>query len=199
MRCGAGTDSATLDAIDDPGTECETTDVLTPADRPDRPRRPGGRDRRTGAAGGDRRGRARPARDRRSAGPADRRDRRDRPQRAATPSSPARRKVKGKAAKVTVTCSVKLAAAAPLSVRASFKRGDRVVAAASGVRHSGGEISLRDSAARSPRGRYNLVLTFTVDGAPHDRHAARPRRLAAPANVNCAGWGGWGATGAAAR
>ena len=73
-------------------------------------------------------------------------------------------KGKGAAAKVKVTCSIKLAAAAHARVRASFMRGARVVAAASGVRHSNGGISLRVRRAQIARGRYNLVLSFTVDG-----------------------------------
>ena len=63
-----------------------------------------------------------------------------------------------------ITCSVKLAAAAHARVRASFMRGARVVAAARGVRHSDGGISLRVRRGKMARGRYNLVLSFTVDG-----------------------------------
>jgi hypothetical protein len=76
--------------------------------------------------------------------------------------TPAKRK--GKSAKVTVTCSVKLAAAARASVRAVFKRGHHVVAAAGGVRHSGGRISLHLRRGQMARGRYHLVLTFTAHG-----------------------------------
>ena len=49
-------------------------------------------------------------------------------------------------------------------MRAAFKRGGQVVAAARGVRHSDGAIALRVRRGQMARGRYNLVLTFTVDG-----------------------------------
>jgi hemolysin type calcium-binding protein len=144
-QCGTGADTATLDAIDDPGTECETKDVLNPIG----PTGPAGPTGATGGTGGTGATGATGA-----TGPKGRD--------AVVTCTPA--KGKGKAAKVTVTCSVKLAAAARARVRASFMRGARVVAAARGVRHSDGAISLRVRRGQMARGRYNLVLSFTVDG-----------------------------------
>jgi len=72
-------------------------------------------------------------------------------------------KGKGKAAKVTVTCSVKLATASSARVRAVFKRAGHVVAVARGARR-GGAVRLRLGHRRLARGRYDLVLTFTVRG-----------------------------------
>jgi Ca2+-binding RTX toxin-like protein len=148
VRCGAGADTATLDAIDDPGTECESTDVPnvvgptgpTGAAGPAGPAGTPGKTGATGATGA----KGAPGRN------------------AIVTCTPA--KGKGKAAKVVVTCSVKLAAAAHASVRAVFKRGNHVVAAARGTRHSGGKVSLRMRRGQMARGRYNLVLTFTADG-----------------------------------
>ena len=62
-----------------------------------------------------------------------------------------------------VTCAVKLATAARASrVRGVFKRGDRVVAAARVSRRGGPCRS--GPCRRLARGRYRLVLTYTVDG-----------------------------------
>ena len=148
VRCGSGADIATLDAIDDPGTECETTDVPNTVG-PTGPTGPAGPTGATGPAGGT--GATGPA------GPAGAAGRN-----AVVTCVPG--KPKGKSTKVTVTCSVKLAAAARASVRAVFMRNNSVVAAASGVRHSGGRISLNLRRAKIARGRYDLVLTFKVDG-----------------------------------
>ena len=148
VRCGAGADTATLDAIDDPGTECESTDVPnvvgpTGPTGPAGPAGPAGTAGKTGGTG--------------PAGPKGAPGRN-----AIVTCTPA--KGKGKASKVRVTCSVKLAAASRASVRAAFKRGNRVVAAARGTRHSGGRVSLRLRRGQIARGRYDLVLTFTADG-----------------------------------
>ncbi len=70
-------------------------------------------------------------------------------------------KVKG--SKVKVTCSVALATAAHASVRATFSRAGKVVARVKGVRR-GGRIALRMGNHRLARGRYTVVLTYTLHG-----------------------------------
>jgi hypothetical protein len=70
---------------------------------------------------------------------------------------------KVKAGKVKVTCTVKLATASSTRVRAVFKRAGRVVAVARGARH-GGAVRLRLGHGKLARGRYDVVLTFKVDG-----------------------------------
>ena len=127
----------------------------------DRPDRPGGADGVPGSTG------ARPAPPARPAPTG-----RD----AVVTCTPA--KGKGKASKVTVTCSVKLAAAARASVRAVFKRGDRVVAAARGVRHSGGRISL--NAAPRPDG----PRALPARARPSRSTAAAPRSPSASASAS---------------
>jgi hypothetical protein len=64
---------------------------------------------------------------------------------------------------VKVTCTVKLATASSARVRAVFKRNGRTVAVARGAR-SGGAVRLRVGHGRLARGRYDLVLTYTVRG-----------------------------------
>jgi Ca2+-binding RTX toxin-like protein len=105
VRCGAGADTAALDAIDD-AAECETTDVLTTIgpQGPSGPAGPAGPTGATGATGGT--------------GPAGRD--------AVVTCVPG----KAKGGKVKVTCSVKIASAS--AVRAVFRRGGRAVAARRG-------------------------------------------------------------------
>ncbi|HEX5620620.1 MAG TPA: calcium-binding protein [Solirubrobacteraceae bacterium] len=146
VKCAGGTDTATLDAIDDPGTECETTSLPpTGTTGPTGPAGPAGPAGPSGPAGPT--GKTGPA------GPAGRD--------AVVTCKPA--KGKGKAAKVTVTCTVKLATASATRVRAVFKRAGHVVAVARGARR-GGAVRLRLGDAKLARGRYDVVLVYTVDG-----------------------------------
>ena len=71
----------------------------------------------------------------------------------------------GAAKKVTVVCSVKLAARARASVRGVLKRGGRAVATARASRRAG-KLALRLN-RQMTRGVYDLVLTWTE----HDRRA----------------------------
>jgi len=153
VRCSTGADTATLDAIDDPGTECETADVPPAGPTgPAGPQGPAGQDGAPGAQGPS--GAQGPAGAQGAPGAQGPAGAQGAPGRDATVTC---KSGKGKAGarKVTVVCSVKLATPARASMTAVFKRGGRVVAAGSGR---------RSVAARLARGRYELVLTYTVRG-----------------------------------
>jgi Ca2+-binding RTX toxin-like protein len=143
VKCGSEADTAVLDAIDDAGTECETTSV-PPAGQtgPAGPQGPTGG---TGATG--------PSGPTGATGPAG-------------PTGPAGRNAvvtcKPVKAKPKVVCTVKLAAAARATVRGVFTRAGKVVARASGRGHKSGRVALQ--IARLPRGRYQLVITFKAHG-----------------------------------
>jgi Ca2+-binding RTX toxin-like protein len=138
VRCSTGTDTATLDEIDDAGTECETADVPpTDTTGPAGPQGPAGQSGATGAKGS-----------RGTQGPA------GAPGRDAVVScKPA--KGKGSARKTTVVCSVKAAASARPTTNVVVRRAGRVVTAGSGR---------RSVALRLARGRYDLVVTYTIGG-----------------------------------
>jgi Ca2+-binding RTX toxin-like protein len=142
VRCGTGSDTATLDAIDDAATDCEATDVAatTPTSGPAGPAGLAGQTGATGAPG--------------ATGPAG-------------PQGPAGRDAvvtctpgKAKKGKVAVTCSVKLAAKAT-SLRARFLRSGHVVATAHAASTGG---ALRLDHGHLERGSYTVVLSYTVDG-----------------------------------
>jgi Ca2+-binding RTX toxin-like protein len=143
VRCGTESDTAVLDAVDDVTSECETTQVApdgaTGPAGPPGPAGPGGPAGPAGPAGG-----AGPA------GPAGRN--------AVVTCQPV--KGKGTAKKVTVVCSVKLAAGARTSVRGVLKRGGRAVARARATRRAG-KLALKLD-RRMSGGAYDLVLTWTV-------------------------------------
>jgi Ca2+-binding RTX toxin-like protein len=157
IRCAAGTDTATADAVDDVGTECETASVpptgQTGPQGPAGPAGPTGATGATGATGST--GAAGSAGKTGATGATGK----------TGPAGPAGRdavvtcKVKGK----KVTCSVKLATTSRASrVRGVFKRSGRVVASAR-VSRRGGGVSV-EPGRRLARGRYRLVITYTVDG-----------------------------------
>jgi hypothetical protein len=142
VRCGGNADSATLDAVDDAATDCESMDVARATPTPG-PAGPAGSPGATGAPGAN--GQAGPAG---PAGPAGRD--------AVVTCTPG----KAKKGKVTVTCAVKLAAKANVrSLRARFLKGGKVVAAARA--HAS---ALRVDHGRLTRGTYAVVLTYTLDG-----------------------------------
>ena len=148
VRCSTGTDTAVVDAIDDVGTDCETAAVPpTGQTGPQGPAGPAGQTGATGAAGAPGKTGATGSTGATGAkGPAGR-------------DAVVTCKVKGK----KVTCAVKLATAARSSrVRAVFKRGDRVVAAARVSNHDG-HVSVRPR-RHLARGSYRLVVTYTVNG-----------------------------------
>jgi Ca2+-binding RTX toxin-like protein len=142
VRCGGDADVAVLDAVDDAGTECETAAVPpTGQTGPAGPQGPAGAPGATGATG--------------KTGATG----------AAGPAGAAGRDavVTCKPTKKKIVCTVKLATAARAShVRAVFKRGSRVVAAAR-VSRRGGGVSVR-TPRHLARGRYQLVVTYTVSG-----------------------------------
>ena len=83
-------------------------------------------------------------------------------------------KGKGTVKKVTVVCSVKLAAGARASVRGVLKRGGRAVARARATRRAG-KLAL-ELDRRMNRGAYELVLSWTVrDRRATVRHKVRLR------------------------
>ncbi len=157
VRCGTGSDSAVLDAVDDVTSECESTQVAPDGSTgPAGPAGPAGAPGATGAAG--------PAGGTGPAGPAGRN--------AVVTCRPT--KGKGAAKKVSVVCSVKLAAGARASVRGVLKRGGRAVATARASRRAG-KLALRLD-RRMSRGVYDLVLTWTVrDRRSTVKHKVRLR------------------------
>ena len=74
-------------------------------------------------------------------------------------------KGKGKAAKVTVSCSVRLSGqAASGRVRAALVRGGRVVASDGAGPSARGAIRLRPGTGALRSGRYTVRVKITVDG-----------------------------------
>jgi Ca2+-binding RTX toxin-like protein len=157
VRCGTESDTAVLDAVDDVTAECESTQVAP--DGPTGPAGPTGGTGATGAAGATGATGA--------AGPAGAAGRD-----AVVTCKPT--KGTGAAKKVTVVCSVKLAARASASVRGVLKRGGRAVATARATRR-GGKLALRLD-RRMSRGVYDLVLIWTErDGRATVKHRVRLR------------------------
>jgi len=70
---------------------------------------------------------------------------------------------KPKKGKVTVTCSVKLAAKASAKLSARFMKGRRIAATGRSAQ-SAETRAIRVQPVRLAPGRYTLVLTYTVDG-----------------------------------
>jgi hypothetical protein len=160
VRCGGGADTAVLDAIDDAGSECETTDVPGGTLGPAGPAGPAGAAGAAGSAG--------------AAGPAGADGapgQNGAPGPAGPPGAAGRdaivtcKPAAGKrAAKVTIVCTVKLAGASAARVRARFVRGGRVIAAGSGTVGRRGTLTVRLDRARMGPGVYRLVLSFLVRG-----------------------------------
>jgi hypothetical protein len=147
VRCGSEADDVVADAIDDVGADCETASV--PPTGQTGPAGPTGA---TGAAG--------PKGATGVSGPKGATGAAGKNGRDAVVTCVAG---KPKGGKVKVVCKVKLATAARASrVRAVFKRGNRVVAAARITRRAG-SVSVR-APRHLARGRYRLVVSYTVHG-----------------------------------
>ncbi len=162
VRCEAGADVAILDAIDDVNGDCETSDVPATAGPagpqgptgPAGPAGPGGSAGTAGQNGAP--GQNGAAGQNGAQGPAG-------PQGAAGRDAVVSCKPvkgKGRAAKVSVVCSVRAATSATGRVRALLVRGDHVVARDHG-RLGSRSITLRPHRAH---GRYTVRISVTVDG-----------------------------------
>jgi Ca2+-binding RTX toxin-like protein len=155
VRCETGADTAILDAIDDVNGDCESADVPATAgpagpQGPTGPQGPAGPPGSNGAAGENgQNGGQGPAGPQGPAG------------RDATVSC---KPAKAKRTKVSVSCSVRLAASSASGrVRAALVRGGRVLAT-DRTRVGAGAIRLRPSGARLAPGRYTVRVSVTVDG-----------------------------------